>query len=177
MEDFSVAKFLENNRVTGNNIFHDIAIEGSLAMLLRIRENLDEPIDLVLGEWNDQGETCVHLAVLMNRGQHVIEIIEVLRELGADLNARNRVGHTLMTYALYNKDYQLINWLLLQPEIILSSREADDTYSSHDYFIEEKEETTMDSPVISETGMNSDYFESSEDEAMPDWISDFVQLQ
>lgn len=174
MEDSSVVKFFGKNKLNGNTIFHEIAIEGSLALLLRIRENLDEPIDLVLEELNDQGETCVHLAALMNRGQHAIEIIEVLRELGADLNARNRLGHTLMSYAIYNKDYQLIDWLLLQPEITLSSREDDEMYDSRDYFIDEKEETTMEFSVISETFMN---FESSEDEVVPYWLSDFVQLR
>lgn len=174
MEDSSVVKFFGKNKLNGNNIFHEIAIEGSLALLLRIRENLKEAIDLVLGEWNDQGETCVHLAVLMNHGQHAIEIIEVLRDMGADLNARNELGHTLMSYAVYNKDYQLIDWLLLQPEITLSSREDDEMYDSRDYFIDEKEGTTIEFPVISESFMN---FESSEDEVIPDWLSDFIQLQ
>lgn len=168
----------------GNNIFHEIAIKGSLELLLQMRNDFHRPTDHALREWNGHGETCLHLAALMNRGQHAIRIIEIFVELGADLNAKNNLGYTLLHYALENGDCELRDWLLLLPEMNLNVRDYYEMESFDDCFIEEsEEEETEETEEREETRLSFSAicddlmdFETDEFEDMPQWIDELVSI-
>nr|AGQ20116.1 AsIV-cont00008-ORF1 [Apophua simplicipes ichnovirus] len=192
MVNSCVLELLETHISTGNSKFHEMALRGSLVALRKIRDNLDHPIVEILRKWNNHGETCLHLAVLMNRGQHAINIIEILVELGADLNARNMSGHNILHYALQNEDRELTNWLLLRQDLIISDQEYYETCMIEDWPIEvseeEQEEKEEDEEEEDEEGkentrfsfsaVNDDLvdFETNEYEDMPEWINQLVSL-
>ncbi|BAF48483.1 GfV-B55'-ORF1 [Ichnoviriform fumiferanae] len=188
MVNSCVLELFEGNTSAGNNIFHEIAMKGSLALLLEIRDKFDRPTDHALREWNGHGETCLHLVALMNRGQNAIRMIDILVELGADLNAKNHLGHTLLHYALENDDCELINWLLLHPEMNLSVRDYYDMQTDDDCFVEESEEEQEEEETeeteeeektrVSFSAFSDDLmdFESDEFDDIPRWIDELVSI-
>lgn len=118
MAGSAVERFFEKNPTTGNNIFHELAREGSLNLLQRIRDTVIEPVDFYLREYNDLGETCLHLAARISDQCHAIRVMEILRSLGADMNVRALIGgNTVLHYAIYQNRYELTNWLFELPEI------------------------------------------------------------
>lgn len=104
--------------ITGNTIFHDAAKDGSLELLCHIRDFMDYPYYLTLAEKNSDGDTCIHVAVKNHKGLRAINLVKVLVELGADLNARQ--GYSLCTAlhcSVAQGDYELAEWLCQQPGI------------------------------------------------------------
>lgn len=117
-----VVKLFKKNGRTGYNIFHEIAREGTLTILQRIRDNVDEEIDDLLRELDDQGRTCVHIAAQEQRGQRAIALIQIFVTLGGDIRGTDNIGYTALHYAVYNNDISLATWLIEQPGINLEVR-------------------------------------------------------
>ncbi|BAF45524.1 GfV-B55-ORF1 [Ichnoviriform fumiferanae] len=125
MEIFPMDGLFKKNTM-GNNIFHEIAIEGSLLMLRRIRDNVNEQMDTYLSDTNDQGETCIVIAADRHRGRLAIELIEIFVGLGADINGTDNEGNTALHYTVFNEDHALASWLYQQPGINLNAANHDE---------------------------------------------------
>lgn len=114
------------NHVSGDNILHEIVQTGSLELLRRFRDNYVVPLDSLLQEVDLFGRTCIHVAADTHRGHHAILIIQVLTELGADLNARDcPLNMTVLHIAVYHKDYELAKWLCQQPNLDINATRFD----------------------------------------------------
>ncbi|ULM71698.1 viral ankyrin 6 [Diadegma fenestrale ichnovirus] len=106
------------NPITGNTIFHDAAKDGSLDLLYSIRDNMTEPYYSILAEKNNDGETCIHVAVKNHRGLLAINLVKVLVELGADINAQQESSlYTPLLLSVWLGDHELTEWLCQQPKI------------------------------------------------------------
>nr|ABH10021.1 vankyrin 2 [Campoletis chlorideae ichnovirus] len=111
------------NDITGNNIFHELAEVGSLTLLYRIRDNIDESFHSILQETNNDGESSIHIAVKKHRGEHAIKLVEVLVSMGADLNGTmGTSGCTVLHITVWRKDYTLAKWLCQQSRINLHAK-------------------------------------------------------
>nr|AAX56953.1 vankyrin 1 [Ichnoviriform sonorense] len=123
MEISQIRKLFGKNRVTKNTIFHELAHAGSLTLLYRVRDNIDEPCSSILQEVNADGDYSIHVAAKTHRGQLAVRIIQVLLELGANLNAKDRVWNfTVLHVAVERDDYVLAKWLRHHPQIDLDAR-------------------------------------------------------
>ncbi|AIK25690.1 Vank2 [Hyposoter didymator ichnovirus] len=106
------------NPITGNTIFHDAANDGSQELLYNIRDNMTEPYYSILAVENNDGDTCIHVAVKKHTGLRAINLVKVLVELGADLNAQQRTSRcTALLMSVWHGDYELTTWLCQQPGI------------------------------------------------------------
>ncbi|BAF45732.1 vankyrin-d8.1 [Ichnoviriform fugitivi] len=113
-----VSQLSRKNPITGNTIFHEAAKHGSLELLYRIRDNMDQPYYSILAEKNNDGETCIHIAVRKHMRLGAINLVKVLVELGADLNAKHGLsGCTVLLFSVWRGDYELAEWLCQQPGI------------------------------------------------------------
>lgn len=121
MTESPIARLFKKNNATGENIFHQLAREGTVRMLRRIRDNVDEEIASFLQEPNLRGEMCVHIAAGEHRGHLAIEVIDVLVNIGADINAKNNTDETPLHYAVNNKDYELVKWLSERRDVDLEA--------------------------------------------------------
>lgn len=118
MAELVIGRLFEKNPMTGNNGFHEIIIDGSLTLLQRIQNNINEPLDFYLREYNNQGVTCLHLAAFIPGHRRAIRFMDILRSLGADINERSLItGQTVLHYAVHQKRYKLTKWLCDLPEI------------------------------------------------------------
>lgn len=106
------------NPITGDTIFHEAASHGCLELLYRIRDNMKEPYYSILAEKNNNGDTCIHVAVKNYMRRHAINLVKVLVDLGADINARHGVsGCTALLFSVWRGDHELSEWLSRQPGI------------------------------------------------------------
>lgn len=122
MTSSSIKKLFDSEPVRGNTIFHVLAELGSLELLYRIRDRVDEAFDSIVLKKNYNGETSIHVAAKKNKGQRAISIIQVLVEFGGDLNAADRyTGVTVLHEAVWREDYILAEWLCTQPDIDLEA--------------------------------------------------------
>nr|AAX37361.1 putative ankyrin 1 [Tranosema rostrale ichnovirus] len=102
---------------TGNTIFHDLAEYGALRLLQRIRDRIDPPFHAIQRK-NYSDDFCVHSVVKWHGGLRAIDLLEVLVQMGADLNARGgRSGDTALHMTTYDGDCDLALWLCRQPQI------------------------------------------------------------
>lgn len=126
MENSQIEKLSSKNPFTGNTIFHELAYIGSLTLLKRFRDNLDEPCNSILQQFNSDGEFSIHVAANTHRGLHAIKVIKLLRDLGADLDARdNQLGITVLHIAAEHQDYLLAKWLCEQSQIDVNAKDTD----------------------------------------------------
>lgn len=115
------AKVFGKNPETGKTIFHEIAEAGAIQRLRCIRDNAKGPVAAFLREPNKSGDLCTHVAVTAHRGAKAIQLLNVLVQLGADLNALNETTHfTVLHLAVIHSDYELAEWLAKQPHINLN---------------------------------------------------------
>ncbi|AIK25692.1 Vank4 [Hyposoter didymator ichnovirus] len=113
-----IPQLFGRNPITGNTIFHEAANRGLLELLYRIRDNMKEPYYSILGEKNNDGDTCIHVAVKKYTGLRAINFVKVLVELGADLNARQENSLcTALIMSVWRGDHELAEWLCQQPGI------------------------------------------------------------
>nr|AAX56958.1 vankyrin 2 [Ichnoviriform sonorense] len=123
MEICQIRKLVGRKHITGNNIFHELAEVGSLTLLYRIRDNIDESFHSILQETNNDGESNIHIAVKKHSGEHAIKLIEVLVAMGADLNGTiGTSGCTVLHVTVWRKDYTLTKWLCQQSRINLHAK-------------------------------------------------------
>ncbi|XP_061716962.1 uncharacterized protein LOC133524826 [Cydia pomonella] len=134
MTESPIVRLFKKNNATGVNIFHEIAREGTVMLLRRIRDNVDEDIASFLQEPNFRGETCVHIAAGEHRGHLAIEVIDVLVNLGANINAKNNTNETPLHYAVNNKDYELVKWLSKRRDVDLETTNQNH-FTPHDMAI------------------------------------------
>ncbi|AIK25693.1 Vank5 [Hyposoter didymator ichnovirus] len=126
MTNSQIAKLFAKNPITGDTIFHELADAGSVPLLKRIRETIDGPYDSIINELNFHGLTCIHVAVKLHRGLHAIQVLELLVEMGADLNAPDNLsGATVLHDTVWYEDRELATWLCQQPHINLDARRWD----------------------------------------------------
>nr|ABH10020.1 vankyrin 1 [Campoletis chlorideae ichnovirus] len=135
-----IQQLFGRNHNSGENILHELVRTGSLELLYRIRDNYGGPLDFLLQEFDNCGKNCIHVAADTHRGRRAILIIQVLMELGADLNAGDYwLNMTVLHLAVYNKDYALAKWLCQQPILDINAMGFDGTtafgiaYSTGDY--------------------------------------------
>lgn len=122
MEVTPYGKLFGRNTQTGNTIFHEIAELGSVTLLQRIRDNVTESYSSILREKNYSGEFCGHVAA-KHRGLRAIALLEILVELGADLNAITGCsGDTLLHETASSGDDELAEWLCEQQGINLNAK-------------------------------------------------------
>nr|AGQ20167.1 AsIV-cont00051-ORF2 [Apophua simplicipes ichnovirus] len=142
--DSKIVKLFGRNHAGGNNIFHDIVREGSLTLLRRIDEKVDAPIDVLLRECNNRGDTCITSARNVYPLQRAIDLVDILVRIGADINSKNEfTGNTLLHYGVYKKKYKLITWLCAQPGIDLSVQN-NAKFTPFDLAVHLKSEKIMD---------------------------------
>nr|AAX37362.1 putative ankyrin 2 [Tranosema rostrale ichnovirus] len=122
MEISEIAELFGRNFKTGNTIFHDLAEDGALRVLYRIRDWIDGPSILQIKNYS--GEFPIHSVVKWHRGFRAIHLIEVLVQMGADLNAKaGSSGDTVLHMTTYGDgDSKLAEWLCEQPQIDLNVR-------------------------------------------------------
>ncbi|BAF45667.1 vankyrin-b15.1 [Ichnoviriform fugitivi] len=126
MKTSQIEKLFRKHPVTGNTIFHELAYDGSLTVLKRIRDNLDEPCTFILQQFNCEGEFSIHVAAMMHRGRHAIRLIKLLRDLGADLDARDdQLENTVLHIAVVQRDHTLAKWLCKQSQIDINAEDVD----------------------------------------------------
>ncbi|BAF45734.1 vankyrin-d8.3 [Ichnoviriform fugitivi] len=126
MEMFQIDKLFGKDPLTGNTIFHELAYVGSLTLLKRFRDNLDKPCTFILQQFNSDGEFSIHVAANIHRGKHAIRVIKLLRELGADLDARDdQLAITVLHIAVEHRDYTLAKWLCEQSQIDINAEDVD----------------------------------------------------
>nr|AGQ20117.1 AsIV-cont00008-ORF2 [Apophua simplicipes ichnovirus] len=125
MEVFPVDKLFKKNAM-GNNIFHEIAIQGSLMLLQTIRDNVDGQMDTYLSEINDQNESCITIVADRHRGLLAKDLIEIFVDLGADINETDNWGNTALHYSVFHRDHVLAEWLCQQPGINLNAINNDE---------------------------------------------------
>lgn len=121
-----IDKLFKKNPATLKTIFHEIAEAGAIPVLYRFRDYIQGPIAPYLQEKDKYGDLCIHLAVKSHRGTKAIQILTVLAELGADLNAMNNDTHfTVLHLATMGSDHKLVRWLAVQPQIDLNAKSWD----------------------------------------------------
>lgn len=137
-------KLFRKDPFTGNTIFHHLAYVGSLTLLKRFRDNLDEPCTAILHQCNSEGEFSIHVAANMHRGLHAIQVIELLRDLGADLDARDdQWAVTVLHIAVNHQDHTLAKWLCEQSQIDINAEDADGS-TAHQLARENHDQQMMD---------------------------------
>ncbi|ULM71697.1 viral ankyrin 5 [Diadegma fenestrale ichnovirus] len=142
------------NPITGNTIFHDAAKNGSLDLLYRIRDNMTKPYYFILAVINNDGDTCIHVAVNNHRGLFAINLVKVLVELGADINAQQESSLcTPLFLSASHRDYKLMEWFCQQPNIDWRARNWD-LLTVVDYAYMRKDQRMLDMllPVVDADG-------------------------
>lgn len=143
MHNSEVAQLLARNPITGDTIFHELAEAGSVPLLNRIRSIIEGPYDSVINELNFRGVTCLHVAASVHRGAHAIQVMELLVEMGANINASDNLsGATVLHDAVWYEDQELATWLCQQPHINLDARRWDGVTAYQMAFMEQNKRMT-----------------------------------
>ncbi|XP_063219673.1 NF-kappa-B inhibitor cactus-like [Bacillus rossius redtenbacheri] len=122
MESFVISNVFGARNNRGDNFLHDICHHGCLSLLLRAEWCLDQTHNLLLQQFNYEGYQCVHIVVQRHRGQKALQLLEVLMDMGADLNAPDRTsGSTPLHLAVINEDYELVTWMCQEISVNLES--------------------------------------------------------
>lgn len=101
--------------VSQNNdtMFHLIARSNNWDMLERIwmwinREELKD----ILQARNNDGDTCLHTAIKNLNGDLAECMMSQLFDLGADINAQDQLGNTVLHLAVDQHDFEVAEWLI-----------------------------------------------------------------
>lgn len=160
-----VPRVFDRNPITGNTIFHEAAEHGFLNLLYSIRDTMSEPCYSILAAENNHGETCIHVAVKNHRGLLAIDLVKVLVEMGADLNAQE--GSSLCTALLlsvWQGDHELAEWLCQQPRIDLSAKNWDSmTALDYAYIIQDPRMLDILLPLVDADDRTDEESETSDE--------------
>ncbi|XP_063218593.1 receptor-type tyrosine-protein phosphatase S-like [Bacillus rossius redtenbacheri] len=122
MESFVIGNVFGARNNSGDNFLHDICYHGCLPLLLRAGWWLDQTHDSLLQQFNYEGYQCVHIVARRHRGQKAVQLLEVLMDMGADLNAPDRrSGSTPLHLAVIYEDYELVTWMCQETSVNLES--------------------------------------------------------
>ncbi|CAD6244188.1 GSCOCT00014309001.2-RA-CDS [Cotesia congregata] len=106
---------------SGGNYFHETCEAGSLALLMRAEEWMDQPISSILTRTNYNGEQCTHILV-RNKDIYAQEMMNIVLKLGADINGKEGLGgFTPLHLCVYERNYELAEWLCRAPGINLEA--------------------------------------------------------
>lgn len=123
MENPRFEHLYDENEETGETILHELTRFGEFKVIWRMQERTPGRFNNLLRIKNNDGEFCIHLAVKLHRGGLAINLIKVLRAIGADLNARDASGgYTVLHLAVDYDDDKVAAWLCRQPQINLDAR-------------------------------------------------------
>lgn len=124
MKKSEIEELFGQDESSGRTIFHELVDDAAFAALLRLRnKNKGQWIDLLKVKDN-RGFTCIHSAARI-RSQTVSanNVIEILLQLGADLNAVDeQAGETVLHHAIHYDDVELSIWLCCQSQINLNAK-------------------------------------------------------
>ncbi|XP_061710696.1 putative ankyrin repeat protein RF_0381 [Cydia pomonella] len=131
-------------------MFHVIAEEGLGNVLDRIwNATRQKELEHILKLKNNDGELCLHSAVKNLRGIEAEKIMIQLFDMGADLDAQDDTGDTVLHIAVKQQDYQLVKWLLsLRIDINIKYKSELTAYQ----LAEEKKDYKMTTMILSKKG-------------------------
>ncbi|KAL5948473.1 viral ankyrin V1, partial [Microplitis demolitor] len=117
---------LEQNS-EGENFFHEVARSGSFSLLSRFAPYV-RGFDAAAGlnTRNHNGQMALHVAAVTHDKLYAVKLIQVLKELGADINGQEGAeGNTVLHLAVSQQRYELAEWLSFQEDIDLEIRNND----------------------------------------------------
>lgn len=104
----------------GGNYFHEAC--RSAALLQNIKPYVQVEHRHLLRAHNHDGLQPIHVAAMMETGKPAAKIIELLIEMGADINGTERDNHyTALHIATSKKDYDLVEWLCKQNDVSINA--------------------------------------------------------
>lgn len=122
MESFVIGQVFGARNDKGDNFLHDICHHACLPLLVRAGCWIDQTHNPLLQEFNYEGYQCVHIVARRHRGQKAVQLLEVLMELGADLNVPDRTsGSTALHLAVIYQDYELVTWMCQETSVNLEA--------------------------------------------------------
>ncbi|KAH0545678.1 hypothetical protein KQX54_002312 [Cotesia glomerata] len=121
MESNTFLEMLSARNSSGGNYFHEACQAGSLALLMRAKVWIDQPIPSILITRNYNGEQCSHI-IVKNKNIYAQKMMEIVLKLGADINGRENLGgFTLLHLCVWERNYELAEWLCRAPGIDLEA--------------------------------------------------------
>lgn len=102
---------LNTRTCSGKNSLHLAVLNDDTksAEIILSAKSLDNKLLVSLDSWNLEGETCFYVA---SKNQN-LELMELLRDKGADINAREGLkGYTSLHLAVEKRNMEVINFLL-----------------------------------------------------------------
>lgn len=120
MESLVIGKIFGEVDEIGNNFLQEICDEGCLGLLLRAGFWLDDKAsEVLLQNYNFNGDQCVHIVAKVHRGLKAILLMEALVDLGANINEPDRIsGATALHIAVVHEDHQLADWICRQDGVV-----------------------------------------------------------
>lgn len=170
MDSQEIAEVFDAITTKGQNLFHDICHQGCVSLLLRAGYWIDEKNAFLLTEYDYSGEQCIHIAARRHRGGFAVQLIEILLQLGSDLNAPDRCsGNTVLHDAVLCKDYQLATWLCEQLQVNLYACNYA-RLTAFQIARKNKDEKMMD--IFGKHGVDCEYLDLSDSDSYSDSDSD-----
>ncbi|XP_008547676.3 NF-kappa-B inhibitor cactus [Microplitis demolitor] len=113
---------VRNIRLTEDeeNNFMMICRKGNVYELMELAPFISVDGHL-LHKYDHRGRQCIHMVALYDRKNAIMKI-EILVNMGADINARERnTGNSLLHIAVKTKNYELAEWLCREPTVNLGA--------------------------------------------------------
>ncbi|XP_057335634.1 NF-kappa-B inhibitor cactus-like [Microplitis mediator] len=102
------------------NKFMMICRKGNVYELMELAPFISNDGHL-LRNYDHRGRQCIHTVALYDRKNAIMKI-EILVNMGADINAKERnTGNSLLHIAVRTKNYQLAEWLCQEPTVNLGA--------------------------------------------------------
>ncbi|KAG8040270.1 hypothetical protein G9C98_000841 [Cotesia typhae] len=119
-------KVLVERNSEGENFFHEVARCGSFSFIARFMPFIRKSCTAAaLNTPNSAGQMGIHIVAETHGKWYAAKLIDILVELGADINGQESVeGNTVLHLAVNHRDYELAEWLCCQPGIDLGRRNA-----------------------------------------------------
>lgn len=103
-------KMLSARNHLGETFFHEVCKNSLLSLLDRVAMCLDNKIPTILAISNVDGVQCTH--TIVNCEEYAKEMMEIVVNLGADINGQERCGGcTSLHLCVQKKNYKLAKWL------------------------------------------------------------------
>lgn len=114
-------ELLAESNSEGENFFHEVARCGSFSLIARFMPfKRSICAAAALNTPNNAGQISIYIAAVTHGKWYAAKLIDILVELGADINGQESVeGNTVLHLAVNQRDYELAEWLCCQPGIDL----------------------------------------------------------